>query len=100
VLLSTPRYDEFRDAMLALARRGGPVRLAEIAGNDEIFLTGVAGAGWALPDARGELVYALPLATDPARKRVAIRVAVRDLLPLLATLRADRGVLVDHIYDY
>lgn len=99
-LVATPRYDGFRDAMLALARSDTAVRITEIAGNDDILLTGVAPAGWSRADARGRVLYSLPLAIDSTRKRVAMRVPVRELLPVLASLQREGALAVDHIYDY
>lgn len=99
-LVAVPRYDVFRDAILELARLGAPVEIQEIAGNDEIFLTGVAPAGWTYRGGPGTVAYALRLPTDALRKRIAMRVPVRHLLPLVRSLDAEGGVTIDHIYDY
>ncbi|MEO8562429.1 MAG: FAD-binding oxidoreductase [bacterium] len=99
-LLSAPRYDAFRDLMLGLAASGAPVRVTEIAGNDDILLTGIAPAGWKSPVPDGQVVYSLPLPTDDTRERVAMRLRVPDLLGVLRALRADGQLAVDHIYDY
>ena len=40
-VVAAPRYDAFRDAIRELAKSGDKVRISEIAGNHEIFLTGV-----------------------------------------------------------
>jgi FAD/FMN-containing dehydrogenase len=98
-LVSTPRYDAFRDVIRDFARSPDGVRITEIAGNREIFLTGVVPAGWRY-DGPGQAVYAVPLPTDSTRKRVAWRVPVGDLLDVVAKLDQQRGVNVDHIYDY
>jgi hypothetical protein len=100
VLVSTPRYDGFRDAMLAASRVPAHVALTEIAGNDEILLTGVAPAEWRWRDPRAQVAYALPLASDESRKRIAMRLPVHDLLPVLGALGREGKVVVDHIYDY
>jgi FAD/FMN-containing dehydrogenase len=99
-LLAAPRYDEFRDLMLALAHQRAKVRFTEIAGNDDIFVTGVAPAGWRSPVVAGQVVYSLPLPSDATHERVAMRVKVPELLNVLAALEAERGLAVDHIYDY
>ncbi len=99
-LVAVPRYDEFRDAMRDLAVSGAPVTIKAIAGNDDIFLTGVAPRGWAYGGSPARPVYALPLAADPSRKRVAMRVPVRHLLPTLRALAAEGRLRVDHVYDY
>ena len=100
-LLAAPRYDAFREQLFALAHARGAVRLDEIAGNDDILVTGVAPARWQATDTRARTLYSLPLPTDSTRKRVAMRVRVRDLLDVLAG--PDVGpprLVVDHIYDY
>jgi FAD/FMN-containing dehydrogenase len=100
VLLAAPRYDAFRDLMLRVASSDAPVHLIEIAGNDDILLTGVAPARWSSPVAAGQAIYTLPLPTDTTRERVAMRVRVPDLLAVLRALRTDGGLVVDHLYDY
>ena len=101
VLLSAPRYDAFRDQMLGLASSHAPLRIHEIAGNNDILLTGVAPEPWQSNDVRAQVLYTLPLPTDPTRKRVAMRVRVPDLLAVLAGPELGPGrLVVDHIYDY
>lgn len=99
-VVSAPRYDGFRHALTNLAVSGSPARITEIAGNDDILLTGVAPRRWQWGMPGAHILYALPLPTDAARKRIVMRVRVRQLLPLLAALAAQRGLAVDHIYDY
>ena len=98
-LVSVPRYDAFRDVIRDFARSRDGVRITEIAGNGEILLTGVVPSAWRY-DGLGQAVYAVPLPTDRTRKRVAWRVPVGDLLDMVAKLDQQRGVNVDHIYDY
>ena len=93
-LVSSPRYDEFRDALLALSKGDTGVRLSEIAGNKEILLTGVVPANWSYRGA-GRVLYTVPLPADRRRKRYALRVPTEDLLVALRQLSG-----VDHIYDY
>ncbi|MEO6526244.1 MAG: FAD-binding oxidoreductase [Gemmatimonadaceae bacterium] len=100
VLLAAPRYDLFRDLLLRFAGTGASVHLTEIAGNDDILLTGIAPAAWRSPTPSAQVVYSLPLPSDAARHRVAMRVRVPDLLAALGVLQAERGLTVDHIYDY
>ena len=101
VLLSAPRYDGFRDELLALGRAHAAVRIDEIAGNDDIVLTGIAPAPWRASDARLRVLYALPLPTDASRKRVTARVRVTDLIAVLGGADvAAGGLRVDHVYDY
>ncbi len=97
-LIATPRYDRFRDLLGTLARADTGLTLREIAGNHEIFLTGVAPAGWRPVLAEGRIPYILPLPTDPGRERFTLRVPVARLLSTLRQL--DAVAKVDHIYDY
>ncbi|HEY9229888.1 MAG TPA: FAD-binding oxidoreductase [Gemmatimonadaceae bacterium] len=99
-LVALPRYDDFRDAIRGLAASNEGVRVSEIAGNREIFLTGVAPAAWHYDNTAGRVVYELPLPTDPTRKRIAMRVPVGELLAVLHRVDAERLLTVDHIYDY
>ena len=99
LLAATPRYDAFRDQMLALARSGAAVEIEEIAGNREILLTGVAPAGWRYAGSRAKVEYALPLPSDAARKRIAMRVPTAQLIGVLRETSGS-GLAVDHIYDY
>jgi FAD/FMN-containing dehydrogenase len=99
-LISTPRYDGFRDAMLGFASSAAPPRISEIAGNDDILLTGVAPADWSWHGDHGRVLYALTLPSDAGRKRITMQVHVAELLPVLATIRSEQRVVVDHIYDY
>jgi len=99
-LIATPRYDRFRDVMTGLAQADSTVTIREIAGNREIFLTGVAPAGWTYPGVEGVVPYTLPLPTDPARKRFTLRLPVPRLLATLRQLDAEGVARVDHVYDY
>ena len=98
-LVALPRYDRFRDTLLAWSARDTMPLLQEIAGNDRIFLTGVAPAAWNWEGARGWGVNAIRLPTDPSRKRITVSVPVPDLLPTLRAL-SENGIVVDHVYDY
>jgi len=100
-VVAAPRYDEFRDAIRDLATSGDSVRISEVAGNHEIFLTGVAPRGWAYSGV-GRDVFDVPLPTDSSRKRVSMRVPVGELLNVFRSLDAQRtsGLSIDHLYDY
>jgi hypothetical protein len=99
-LVATPRYDGFRDVLLRLAQSPGSLRITEVAGNDEILVSGVAPARWTYSGSAGAVDYALPLPTDSTRKRVALRLPVRGLLPVLDSLASEGRLAIDHIYDY
>jgi hypothetical protein len=102
LLLATPRYDAFVDAMREIAAVQTAVEIVEIAGNREIFLTGVASRDWEYRASVVEpaVAYTLPLPTDPTRKRFAMRVPVRRLMALLRAFATEPRAQVDHVYDY
>lgn len=99
VVAASARYDAFGKEMRALAASGAAVEIEEIAGNREILLTGVAPAAWRYAGSRAKVEYTLPLATDAAKKRVAMRVPTGQLLEVLRETSRG-GLAVDHIYDY
>ena len=99
-LIKTPRYDVFRDVMLDLSRSNTGLRIIEIAGNDEIFLTGVGPTGWSFVDADAQTVQSLPVPSYPQWARFGMKVRVKELLPSLRRIEANKDVQVDHIYDY
>jgi len=101
-LLATPRYDAFVDAMREIAAVQTAAAIVEIAGNREIFLTGVAPREWEYSSSVVEpaVAYTLPLPTDPARKRFTMRVPVRRLMALLRAFAREPRAQVDHVYDY
>ena len=98
-LLSVPRYDAFRDALLSLSDQSQTVRLAEVSGTDVVTVSGTAPAGWRTP-ARTSTVVAYPQPDDPSRTRILMQVSARDLLDVLHHVRADQQFRVEHIYDY
>ncbi|HEX2205258.1 MAG TPA: FAD-binding oxidoreductase [Longimicrobium sp.] len=99
-LLVAKRYDDFGDLLVEAARRGETPPLVEIAGNDDIVVTGVAPRGWGYVGPEAELLYALPLATDPSRIRPVLKVRTRELLPFLRRVQGEGRLAVDHVYDY
>lgn len=92
-----PRYQEFTDVALRLARQG--VTFTEIAGNGQVLLTALApkAASFDLPGA--ELLFATEILTDSNRQRWAIRIPVPSLHTILQQL-GDQGIYIEHIYDY
>jgi FAD/FMN-containing dehydrogenase len=99
-LVTIQRYDPFGALLLDAAGRGETVPLVEIAGNDDIVVTGLAPAGWRYVGPDAEFLYAIPIATDPGRIRPVLKVRTRDLLPFLRRAQADGRFAVDHVYDY
>jgi FAD/FMN-containing dehydrogenase len=97
-LLAMPRYDPYRDALVAMGAHADVLRLAEASGCDMITLVATVPAAWVAPGgATSVLAYAVP--TEPSRTRVLLRAPVRDLLDVLARATADGGVRVEHVYD-
>ena len=98
-LLTVPRYNPFRDALLGLSNFAGSVRIAEVSGADFATLSGTAPVGWAAPP-RTSVVVAYGVPADRARNRVLLRANARDLLDVLRSLRSEGQFAVEHIYDY
>lgn len=98
-LLSIPRYDPFRDALLALSDHADCVRIAEISGSEVVTIAGTAPATWRTPP-RTSVVVAYEQPDDPARTRMLLRVPARDLLAVLAAIRREKVFVVEHVYDY
>jgi hypothetical protein len=98
-LLAVPRYDPYRDALLALSDHADRVRLAEIDGDEVVTVSGTAPSSWRTP-ARTSVVVAYRQPDEPARTRMLLKVQARDLLDVLHRLRAEGQFQVEHIYDY
>jgi hypothetical protein len=96
-LVRTPRYDAFTRAMLALAAGGGEIY--EIAGNDRIFVTVRAadGASDALPGARQ--LFSEPIQSRPGWRRLGEESPVAGLAGVIRGAQ-ERGIEIDHLYDY
>jgi FAD/FMN-containing dehydrogenase len=98
-LLTAPRYNPYREALVALSDRVGEVRLVELSGCEVAAFSGTAPRGWVAPPRTTAVVaYAVP--TDPTRVRVLLRAPVRDLLEALDRLRKEGAFRIEHIYDY
>jgi hypothetical protein len=96
-LLALPRYARFTEVALPLLRQG--LRPVAVAGNAQILLTSIAPSGWRYDLAEGAALFEQAILTDPGRKRVAIGTGVAALGRVVAGLE-ERGVRVEHIYDY
>lgn len=93
-----PRYEPFTGAALRLVDDGAG--FLDVAGNDDILVSAIAPIGMGAPSSSHmRAVVAEPLATDPARQRLALSVPVRDLGDVLRELR-NAGATIEHIYDY
>ena len=93
-----PRYEAFTRVMPRLVERG--VSFTEIAGNDEIMLTVLAPGDWRPSGGNAEILFRMPILTEPERTRVAIRVPVRSLHTVLGEVAGGNGAALEHIFDY
>jgi hypothetical protein len=98
-VVSIPRYQEFTDRAVELAKRD--VHFVQVAGNDEIMVTIVVPNGWTydLPAGDGTLLFTENVLTQPGAKRIALECRVRAL-PTLIRHFTSRGIKIEHIYDY
>jgi hypothetical protein len=98
-LLSLPRSNAFRDALVALSDYSSSVRIAELSGAEIVTLSGTAPIGWIAPP-RTTVVLAHEVPTEPTRNRVLLQTSARDALDVLHQLRFDGKFQIEHIYDY
>jgi len=96
-LLSLPRYEEFRDAVIRLAKQG--VQFREIAGNQEILVTLVVPSQWRYDLGSGSEVLSRSILTAPGQRRIGIAVPVASLHTVLNELDR-RHFAIEHVYDY
>ena len=96
-IVALPRYAAFTPVVTALVKQG--VRFHDLAGNNEILLTAIAPRDLNLHPPSGGIVLSEEILTNPATKRIGVRVPVRTLHVILADLPT-RGASVEHLYDY
>lgn len=100
VLLSLPRYFDFRIAATSLARQG--VRIADIAGNGAsapILVTAWTSDDRKLAVGDWSVLFEQPLTLPAHTRRVALLMEVGKLSTFLAQAPA-MGLTVEHVYDY
>jgi hypothetical protein len=100
VLLSLPRYFDFRIAATALAQQG--VRIDDIAGNGvsaPILVTVWARDDTKLSAGSWRVLFEQPLTLPAQTRRVALLMPVGRLSTFLAQAPA-MGLTVEHVYDY
>jgi hypothetical protein len=95
-LIETPRYQEFTEILIALARRGQ--RVLEIAGNHHILATALTPAGVSVA-APGALLFSLPMQGRPGWRRVGLDVDVAALADRIVEVER-KGAEFEHAYDY
>jgi hypothetical protein len=96
-IVALPRYAAFTPVVAALVKQG--VRFHDLAGNNEILLTAIAPRELDLHAMSGGIVLSEEILTNPATKRIGVRVPVRTLHVILTDLPT-RGASVEHLYDY
>lgn len=93
-----PRYDAFKDSILALAIKGE--NFTEIAGNrDVILVTYLVPSAWHPVGKDYGVLFAQPILTRPTEKRVAITCSVSKLGQVLREFSIP-GYKLEHVYDY
>lgn len=100
-LLALPRYEAFTVIMPKLVEQG--VRFSEIAGNDEIMVTVLAPSSWSYSGGGSEILFSMPILTEPGRTRYALKAPVGSLHAVvseLTRLPPSDGVTIEHFYDY
>ncbi|WP_227747168.1 hypothetical protein [Paraburkholderia franconis] len=100
VLLSLPRYFDFRIAATALARQG--LRIDDIAGNGAstpILVTVWAGNDTKLSAGYWRVLFEQPLTLPAQTRRIALLMPVGRLSTFLVQASA-MGLTVEHVYDY
>jgi hypothetical protein len=98
-LLSIPRYNPFRDALVALSDYSSTVRIAELSGAEVVTISGTAPLGWVAPP-RTAIILAHAVPTDSTRNRVLTQTSARDVLDALHQLRSEGKFQIEHVYDY
>ena len=97
-LVTVPRYDAFMRYASTLAAHGAS--FSEIAGNSSVILLSALVADQWRPEADGfKVLFTQPIITQPGTKRVALVIPVSALAASLNTFR-ERGIRLEHVYDY
>jgi hypothetical protein len=97
-VMELPRYFDFRIAASQLAQSGS--KLVDIAGNSSVILVTV----WTEDNANlqvdgARVLFEQPLITMPGHKRFGLVLPVSGLSDFLMTA-SQKGVTVEHVYDY
>jgi hypothetical protein len=94
-LVSIPRYQEFTELAVAMARKG--VHFDQIAGNSVIVVS-VVGQDWRYNTPEERQLFVEKVLTRDV-ERVVIECRINDLGIVLNDV-AGRGFIVEHVYDY
>jgi hypothetical protein len=96
-IVEIPRYQDFTNIVKMLSQKN--INFLEVAGNDEIFITAIANKDYNYSLPNGEMLYSMPITTEPQNKRLAIKAPVTSLTEIIRQLES-QNVFVEHIYDY
>ncbi len=96
VILNLPRYEVFTQLIPPLLSSGS--KISSIAGNDEIFATILVDTSW-VNETTSTTMFEMEYLTQPARRRVGLRIPVAQLHEVLPALEKD-GAQLEHLYDY
>ncbi len=92
-----PRYDEFRDLAIAMAKEN--VQFREIAGNDEILLTAIGKKGDGESLEITKIVGTSEVVTNEDQERILVLTKVFSLSETLNNL-LENNFKIEHIFDY
>jgi hypothetical protein len=96
-LVQVPRYKDFTEIIKGLLDQG--VGIAEIAGNNEIFITVIAPkSAWLDVKDTAEL-FSLDLDARPGFRRAGLWASIDRLVDINRDLKA-KGAVIEHFYDY
>lgn len=99
--IQVPRYQPFTELIAKLVSdpAGSQLSFSEIAGNKRIVFSAIAPKGWYPSTAGAAFVAELSMFSQPESKRVVFAVPTRNLVEVLKRLK-ERGVTLDHVFDY
>jgi hypothetical protein len=97
-LLLLPRYDAFKDYALTFSRNN--INFIDIAGNTDIILvTYIVPAKFVKDESVTSILFCEEIQTDPAKKRMALVVPIKDLSHVM--VHYDKtGITLEHVYDF
>jgi hypothetical protein len=96
-LVQAPRYKALTDILSGLLDRG--YRVAEIAGNRDIFITVIAPASAKLDIPDTTELFSLDLDAKPGFRRAGLKARIDKLVEIKRAL-TDKGASLEHFYDY
>lgn len=96
-VVDIPRYQEFTSVAVALAQEN--TRFIEVAGNTQILISAIAPMSIHIDVPGMHQIFTSPILTRPGMQRMVLVCDTGALSANLLNLR-DRGVTLEHIYDY